>query len=232
MQPVEPLAQALENIYNKLYLRFGPQHWWPVTTRSKNQNIRIFEIFLGAVLTQQTAWRQVEKAIQNLKKAGLINPKKLAKAKPGKVSNLIKSVAFYPTKAKRLIELAGRWDDIKRISTLPVLKAREGMLKLKGIGPETCDSILLYAFEKPVFVVDVYTRRFVKRYFGIRVNDGKKGYEKIRNFFEFGLSNLREKSKVFNEYHALIVELGKNYCKTVPKCRECPLSKNCMRMIR
>ena len=231
MRPSEPLANELEYIYNRLYSRFGPRHWWPVTTKSKSWDVRAFEIFLGAILTQQTAWMQVEKAIQKLKKAGLIDPKKLAKAKPGKISRLIRPVAFYPTKAERLIELAGKWNEIKKLSILPVPESRNAILKLHGIGPETCDSILLYAFGRPIFVVDAYTKRFVKRYFGMQVDEGRKGYEEIKLFFERGLENLPNKEKLFNEYHALIVELGKNNCKTKPKCKDCPLSKNCMGII-
>jgi len=230
MRPPLPLSNELESIYNRLYSHFGPQHWWPVTTKSKSEDVRAFEIFLGAILTQQTAWVQVEKAIQKLKNAGLINPKKLAKAKPGKVSKLIKPVAFYPTKARRLIELASRWGEIKKLSSLPVPESRKAILKLHGIGPETCDSILLYAFHRPTFVVDAYTRRFVKRYFGMQVDEGGKGYEETKSFFENVLWNLPNKDKLFNEYHALIVELGKNYCRTKPKCRECVLEKGCNKL--
>lgn len=232
MRPSKPLANELEGIYNKLYSHFGPRHWWPVTTKSKSQDIRAFEIFLGAILTQQTAWTQVEKAMQKLKKAGLINPKKLARAKPGKVSKLIKPVAFYPTKAERLTELTGKWNEIKKLSSLPVPESRNAILKLHGIGPETCDSILLYAFQRPTFVVDAYTNRFVKRYFGMQVDEGRKGYEETKSFFEMGLWDLSNREKIFNEYHALIVELGKNYCKTKPKCRECVLNQSCMKMIQ
>jgi len=218
-------SKDLDLIYKRLHNNFGPRHWWPVMTRNGH---RTFEIFLGAILTQQTSWTQVEKAIENLGRKNLIDSKKLASASVKQISSLIKPVAFYPTKAKRLKELAKQWDKIRKIVALPILEARKEMLKLHGIGPETCDSILLYAFQKPTFVIDAYTKRLLQRYYGMKIEEGRKGYEHMKEFFE---SQLPRKEKLFNEYHALIVELGKNYCKTRPKCNECVLNSKCKKIM-
>lgn len=217
---MKPRSKELKRLYSCLLKRFGHQNWWPA--HSRGAEAREFEIFVGAILTQQTAWTQVEKAITKLREAKLINPKRLAEAEARKISKLIRPVSFYPTKARRLKELAGRWSEVKGIAELPIDDARREMLKLKGIGPETCDSILLYAFHRPTFVVDAYTRRLVERCFGIHAPNGRKGYEKIKGIFE---SSLPRDHRLFNEYHALIVELGKNQCRTKPKCIECPLKK-------
>jgi endonuclease-3 related protein len=218
-------SKDLDIIYRVLHKYFGPRHWWPVITKGK---YREFEIFLGAILTQQTSWTQVEKAIEKLERKNLIDPNKLASASVKQISSLIKPVAFYPTKAKRLKELAKQWSKIKRITELPILEARKEMLKLHGIGPETCDSILLYAFHRPTFVIDTYTKRLLQRYFGMKFEDGRKGYEQKKEFFE---SQLPRKEKLFNEYHALIVELGKNYCRTKPECSTCVLNSKCKKVM-
>ena len=149
-------SKELMQIYNSLHSRFGVRHWWPVTTSKGNKE---FEIFLGSILTQQTSWKQVEKAILRLEEKNLINPEKLSMASVKQISSLIKPVAFYPTKARRIKELAKKWTKIKEIALLPPPEARKEILKLHGIGPETCDSILLYAFQKPTFVIDAYTKR-------------------------------------------------------------------------
>ena len=218
-------SKELMRIYNSLHKHFGSRHWWPVTT---NSDYKGFEIFLGAILTQQTSWKQVEKAIQKLEERNLIDPKKISVLSTKKLSNLIKPVAFYPTKAKRIKELAKKWQEIKKISNLSIPQARKELLQLHGIGPETCDSILLYAFQKSTFVVDAYTKRFVKRYFGYHSQEGKNGYEEVKKFFE---SSLPQNEKLFGEYHALIVELGKNYCLTRPMCQDCVLRNKCKKMI-
>ena len=221
-------SKELIQIYKTLHNKFGFRHWWPVTTNKGNKE---FEIFLGAILTQQTSWTQVEKAIEKLEKKNLIDPEKIALIPTKQLANLIRPVAFYPTKAKRLNELAKEWDKIQKISGLPISESRKELLKLKGIGPETCDSILLYAFSRPTFVIDAYTKRLLQRYFGMKIKDGKKGYEQMKEFFEENLLRNPKRERLFNEYHALIVELGKNYCKTKPKCKECILNSKCRKRI-
>ncbi|MBI5159586.1 endonuclease III domain-containing protein [Candidatus Micrarchaeota archaeon] len=196
----------LKKLYSSLYTRFGEQHWWPAETK--------FEVIAGAILTQQTSWKNVEKAIENLKKKNLLSAKALATASPSTLHPLIRCTGFYKQKTKRLIDVAKFFQ--KNNST----PTREQLLELNGVGFETADSILLYAFNQPVFVVDVYTKRLVER-FPLPVRE-ENDYETIRFFFQ---SNLSPDVKLFKEFHALIVELGKNFCKAKPSCAGCPLER-------
>jgi endonuclease-3 related protein len=211
----------LLKIYKQLLKFFGPQNWWP-TTGSENPK---FEIIIGAILTQQTSWKNVEKAIKNLKNHKLLEPKKLYDLQLSKLEKIIRPSGFFKVKAKRLRSFLKffieKFDaDLEKMFKKNLNELREELLSVHGIGHETCDSILLYVGEKPVFVVDAYTLRLCERYPIIN----SRNYEEVRNFFE---KNLPKDVNLFKEFHALIVELGKNYCKTKPKCVECPLKRGC-----
>lgn len=201
-------------IYELLFDRFGKQHWWPGDSR--------FEIILGAILTQNTNWTNVEKAIANIKAADALCPEKLYRMDTGTLAGLIKPAGYFNLKAGRLKNFLqwlfenydGQVDSLEHLSAWDI---REQLLGIKGIGPETADSIALYAYNKPVFVVDTYTCRVMVRHGLI---EAEAGYEQMREFMEASLPNEIE---LFNEYHALLVQVGKNYCKPKPKCDGCPL---------
>lgn len=205
------------NIYQRLFKTFGQQHWWPGESP--------FEIMVGAILTQNTNWQNVEKAIDNIKKAGLLNPKDLLKNRK-KIPKLVRPSGFYKLKSKRLINFlkffVGEYDgEFKKMAQEPTGILRTKLLRIEGIGPETADSILLYALKKPVFVVDAYTRRILLRH---KIIKEENTYEEIQKIFE---KNLPVDVQFYNEYHALIVRLGKNYCKkNEPLCDTCPISDN------
>jgi len=210
--------KKLKSIYNNLYAHFGPQYWWP----AKNA----FEVAIGAILTQNTSWSNVERAIKNLKAKNLLSAYKIKQATPGKLQAAIKSSGFYKQKSKKLKVFAGFLCKEYGCSMSKMMKedtrlARQKLLRLKGIGPETADSILLYALKKPVFVIDAYTKRIFSRH---KLITPHADYREIQKFF---VSNLTRSAKVFNEYHALIVAVGKNYCKkTRPNCDLCPFPGN------
>ncbi|MFH0764125.1 MAG: endonuclease III domain-containing protein [Candidatus Omnitrophota bacterium] len=199
-----------------MYKFYGPQRWWPADTR--------FEVIAGAILTQNTAWSNVEKAIISLKKAGaLSSPSGMKRVGAKRLPRLIKPAGFYNLKARRLANflsfLSSRYgSNLGKLSRLNTEGLREELLGVNGIGPETCDSILLYAFQRPVFVVDAYTKRVFSR---LGLISGDAGYDDIQRFF---MKNLPRKHRLFNEYHALVVRLAKDYCKTKPKCGSCPLN--------
>lgn len=206
--------QALQDIYERLYRRFGPQHWWPGQTQ--------FEIIVGAILTQNTNWGNVEKAIANLRKNGLLSPEKLHQLDIAALAELIRPAGYYNVKAARLKHFLDRLfekfnGNLDRLGQLAADQLREELLSIKGIGPETADSITLYAFGKPVFVVDAYTGRILGRH---RLLEPGADYEQVRMLFE---SSLPRKVQLYNEYHALLVKLGKEYCKTKAQCSGCPL---------
>ena len=208
-------GNKLIRIYKKLYKYFGPQNWWPAENS--------FEVIIGAILTQNTKWANVEKAIANLKKEKYLIPQKLYNIKKSTLARLIRPSGYYNIKAKRLKSFIdflfeNYSGDIKKMFKKPVGQLRQELLEIKGIGPETADSILLYAGDKPVFVVDAYTKRIFSRH-GIIGEDS--GYQKIQDLFMAGLP---KDTKLFNEYHALIVKLGKDFClKTAPRCSDCPV---------
>lgn len=208
------LARRLTKIYNILLKSHGSQHWWPADTP--------FEIMTGAVLTQNTNWLNVSKAINNLKAAGLLDPEKLLKNKR-KATRLVKPSGFYRLKGQRLLAFCEYYvtrykANIKQMKKRNLKSLRKELLSIKGIGMETADSILLYALDRPIFVVDAYTRRIFSRhgYF-----DYDEPYDNIRLLFEH---NLPRRSKIYNEFHALLVKLGKTRCKkNEPLCNTCPL---------
>ena len=205
----------LKRIYRELYSTFGPQKWWPGETA--------FEVIVGAILTQNTNWKNVEKAIVNLKSARVLSPQALHKIPAAKLAALIKPVGYFNIKAKRLKnflsflykEYGGKLARMER-EDLPVLRRK--LLGVNGIGPETADSILLYAFDKPSFVVDAYTKRIFSRH---KIISRDIDYSALQELFA---KNLKTDVKMFNEYHALIVRLGKDFCQAKAKCEQCPLN--------
>ena len=204
----------LMEIYQLMFDRFGEQHWWPGDSR--------FEIIVGAILTQNTNWANVEKAITNLKNADALCPEKLYKMETDTLAGLIKPAGYFNLKAGRLRNfltwLFENYDgQVDAVENLSVWDLREQLLSIKGIGPETADSISLYAYGKGVFVVDTYASRVMVRHGMI---EPEAGYEQIREFMEAALNS---DVKLFKEFHALLVQVGKNYCKPKAKCIGCPL---------
>ena len=208
--------EALTKIYRLLYDAFGPQHWWPGETP--------FEIMTGAILTQNTSWTNVEKAIGNLKSAGYLTPKALHHIDISQLAEVIRPAGYYNIKAKRLKNFVDWLFDnyngqLSSLDNIQTYRLREELLEINGIGRETADSILLYAFGRPVFVVDAYTARITTRH---ELIDPDADYEQLRELFE---SNLPEDVQLFNEYHALLVKAGKEFCKTKARCPGCPLEE-------
>ncbi len=206
--------QTRLDIYNRLYERYGPQHWWPGETQ--------FEIVVGAILTQNTNWKNVEKAIGNLKDAGCLTPEKLYALPIVELAELIRPAGYFNIKAQRLKHfldwLFEQHDGmLESLEPLALSTLREQLLSIKGLGPETADSICLYGFEKPIFVVDTYTARVFGRHGMI---EAPSGYEQIQEMFH---GELEHDVALFNEFHALIVRVGKEYCKPKPACDGCPL---------
>lgn len=205
-------------IYEKLRSRFGPRRWWPAETP--------FEVMVGAVLTQNTSWTNVEKAIFNLKERRLLDPESLNRIPRRKLAGLIKPSGYYNVKAKRLKSLVSFLmrnfkGDIALMRRQDRGTLRKELLLVHGIGPETCDSIMLYALNKPFFVIDAYTKRIFSRC-GI-VKEGVT-YDELQRLF---METLPRSVKLYNEYHALIVQLGKEICRKMPKCNLCPVNNLC-----
>ena len=201
-------------IYHKLYHAFGPQHWWPGDSP--------FEIAVGAILTQNTNWANVEKAIASLKNKRALSAKGIHEMKTEKLALFIRPAGYFNVKARRLKafihflinEYHGSMGRMKneKLDTL-----RTKLLNVHGIGPETADSILLYALDNPVFVIDAYTKRALSRH---SVINHDENYERIQDLFH---ETLKRDTELFNEYHALFVRLGKTYCRKKPLCDGCPL---------
>ena len=223
-------------IYKKLYDFFGPRGWWPVSglyhpLRYKpGDEKEIFEICVGALLAQNTTWKNAERAVKNLMDEGLNSPSKLVKISEKRLAVLIRPSGYFNQKAKKLKAFAeflilNAKDGIKRFFKGGVSELREKLLSVKGIGPETADSMLLYAGNKDVFVVDAYTVRFAARFGWLNTSV----YGDVQSFFEGSLSR---PFKVYNEYHALIVELAKQFCsKRSPVCNKCPVSQYCKKRV-
>ncbi|MDD5059746.1 MAG: hypothetical protein PHY35_01335 [Candidatus Omnitrophica bacterium] len=209
------MKRKLNGFFQRLYSFFGKQYWWPADSP--------FEVMVGAILTQNTSWANVEKAVLSLKNKKLLEPDKILKMAPKKLALLIKSAGYYNIKAKRLKNFLKFYFDnynfsIKKISQVNLKNLRKQLLTVNGIGRETADSILLYALNKPIFVVDSYTKRILLRH-GLVKEDAD--YPGVQEIF---MRNLKKDAGIFNEYHALLVKLGKDYChKKNPKCQECPL---------
>ncbi len=212
-----PDNETLLEIYRLLLARFGSQDWWPAENP--------FEIIMGAILTQQSRWSSVEKSIRNLKEEGLLEPEALSRSPLERVESLVQPSGFYRQKAARVRNLSRylvekHKGDLCKFLGRNTAEVRNELLLLDGIGPETADSILLYAGAKPVFVVNAYTTRFCER-FGLTK---EKRYEAVKAFFE---TRLPLDLNLYKELHALIVQLSKQYCGITPFCEECPLFSKC-----
>jgi endonuclease III related protein len=204
----------LLRIFEGLLGHYGPRHWWPGETP--------LEVAIGAILTQNTAWRNVEKAITNLKAKGLIDAPGLYALADDDLAELLRPAGFFNLKTRRLKnfiallceEHGGR---IEGLGLLDTAELRQRLLAVNGIGPETADSIILYALDKPTFVIDAYTRRFLVNH---GLSQGVPSYEEAQGYFT---ANLPEDRMLFNEFHALIVRLCQDRCRRKPACGGCPI---------
>jgi endonuclease-3 related protein len=208
---------TVKQLYNKLISHYWPRSWWPADTP--------FEVIVGAILTQNTSWSNVEKAITNMKNADLLEPMAIQKVHIRTLEKAVYPSGFFKQKARRLKDfnkyLIDNYNgDLDKMFAKPVDELRIELLEQKGIGPETADSILLYAGNRPIFVIDAYTRRLISR-LGLTES---LSYDELQEFF---LENLPEDVQLYNEYHALIVEFAKNICKPKPQCDKCIISDYC-----
>ena len=238
-------SNSIRRYYRALLTRWGPQNWWPAQSR--------FEVIVGAYLTQNTAWTNVEKAISALRRARVLSVKGIRDIPVDRLEQLVHSSGYYRQKAQRLKNFIAFLDSqyggsLERMFAQPTQKLRSELLALNGVGPETADSILLYAGGHPVFVVDAYTRRILERH---EVIESRTGYEGVRHVIEQAISSAQADdlkvlragaeprhpvsrmsaiertslAKHYNELHALIVRTGNEYCRSTPKCEGCPLKK-------
>ena len=208
------MTEKLPLMYKKLYACFGPQHWWPGETP--------FEVAVGAILTQNTNWANVEKAIANLKSDKVLNPRALHDMSHERLASLIRPAGYFNIKAKRLKNFIGLLineyhGSMSWLKKEDLESVRKKLMIVNGIGPETADSIILYALEKPVFVIDAYTKRVLSRH---NILEHDASYDTFQNLFHL---KLRKDISLFNEYHALFVRLAKENCRTRPLCAGCPL---------
>lgn len=211
------------SVYRTLFKHYGPQHWWPGDSP--------FEVMVGAVLTQNTAWTNVEKAIANLKQARALTPTKLTRLPATELAQLIRPAGYFNVKAKRLQNFClwlQQQGGAKALARRDDEQLRHGLLSVNGVGHETADDMLLYAFERPVFVIDAYTRRLFAR---LGLVAGDEGYETLRRLFESKLGRIikqrEDQVEIYNEYHALIVIHAKDVCRKRPRCDQCCLRRQC-----
>ena len=211
------LQKRLLKIFHDLLSAFGKRHWWPGETK--------LEVIIGAVLTQNTSWKNVEKAINNLKCHKALDVSMLHEMDTATLARIIRPSGFYNIKSKRLKNIVNVLyenynGNISKLNNINTLKMREILLKIDGIGKETADSIILYALDKPIFVIDAYTKRFLLNH---KLYEGRNDYDDLQKFF---MRNLPQDVYLFNEFHALIVCLCQNYCKKSPLCEGCPLEQD------
>lgn len=204
----------LQTAYDLLFEHYGPRCWWPGDSP--------FEVIVGAILTQNTNWGNVEKAITNLKKHSLLDAKKLYNLDSSMLAELIRPAGYFNVKTKRLKNFLHEFikdfnADIGKLQSEDLKKTREWLLDINGIGQETADSILLYALKKPIFVIDAYTKRILERH---NMVPEEVSYNELQELF---MDNLDHDIQMFNEYHALIVQTCKDFCKKKPLCDSCPL---------
>lgn len=214
----QEVSQKLHIIYHRLMARYGPQHWWPAEEP--------LEVIIGAILTQSAAWGNVEKAISSLKAAGALSLKVLRQLSLPEVAAIIRPCGYYQAKALKLKSLAdwlGEYyrDDLGKLFAQEIDSLRQQLLSIYGIGQETADSIILYAANQPIFVIDAYTRRIISR---LGLAPDRNSYSTYQSFF---MDNLPADVRRFNEYHALLVQLAKDVCRKHPVCLNCCLTKFC-----
>lgn len=212
------MRDILLDIYTRLDGHFGPRGWWPAETP--------FEVCVGAILTQNVAWRNVVKAISTLRQEGLLDVEAIYRAPAERIAGLIRPTRYYNQKAGKLknfcsLVVEGYQADLNRLLALPAGQLRKQLLEVRGIGKETADSIVLYAAGKPVFVVDSYTSRLFSR---LGIIPAHWGYDQVQEFFTL---NLPPDVDLFNQYHALIDGTGHHYCSATPRCGQCPLTGIC-----
>ncbi len=210
----------IKSLYNKLLKFFGPQGWWPVKGKSNTK----LEICLGAILTQNTSWKNVEKALDNLRKNGLLNLEKLVGISEIRLRAIIRPAGFFKQKAKYVkifVKYVNKHQGLDKLFKKPLGALRKELLKIPGIGNETADSILLYAAGKPIFVVDAYTKRIFSR---LEIIKDKASYENIQRLVH---QSIKPNVKIYQEFHALLVALGKSFCKRKSLCSECPVRNKC-----
>ncbi len=212
----------LLEVYKILLETYGEQNWWPVDEdyHRKHGTDPREEIVIGAILTQNTSWKNVEKALENLKREGLLSFKGILETPLEKLQELIRPSGYYRQKARRLKIVAKELSPVSKVESV----SREDLLRIEGIGRETADAILLYAGSRPYFVIDAYTKRIVKRVFGI-----EGSYEELRSWFE---DNLPKDIKIYKEFHALLDEHAKRFCRKEPMCEGCPLIRVCTLPLR
>ena len=212
------MREKLLKLYDSLYAAYGPQNWWPADTS--------FEMIIGAILVQSTAWKNVAQAINNLKSAELLTPERLSECPQDMLEALIRPSGYYRAKAKKIQAFLDHlrhhyMNCLDSLLARDLSTLREEMLSIYGIGEETADSILLYAAGKPIFVVDAYTYRLLTR---LGWTEGRYHYGKLQKIF---MDTLPMDTDLFNEYHALIVRHGKRTCSKTPKCSVCVLFQQC-----
>lgn len=210
------VRRSLREIYRLLERAFGPQHWWPAQTAT--------EVAVGAILAQNTAWSNVELALENLRKANALTWAALYDLPERKLAALIRPAGTFRVKTRRLKALVdcvceNHGGSLHSLLGGDLEATRRALLSIHGIGPETADAILLYAGNRPTFVVDAYTKRILRRHHAVRHSDD---YEAIRKLFH---DSLGLDARLFNEYHALLVALGKSHCRRRARCEQCPLAK-------
>ncbi|MGC8662735.1 MAG: endonuclease III domain-containing protein [Candidatus Micrarchaeia archaeon] len=207
----------LKRLYLRLRANFGFLDWWPGDSKE--------EIVVGAILTQNTAWRNVELAIKNLKEKNMLSLEKLSLSDNKNIETAIRPAGFYKQKTKRIKNLAcyilKRYSGLEKFFEKDITELREELLSLNGIGKETADSIILYAADKPTFVIDAYTKRIMYRVYGIEEDIQ---YDELKRYFE---NKIKKDLTVYKDFHAQLVELGKRFCKKTPKCGECPIRDKC-----
>jgi len=206
----------LRRLFDRMFASYGPQHWWPAESP--------FEVAVGAVLTQNTAWSSVERAIANLKRAKALDPERIINLHRAQLAELLRPSGYFNLKADRLASLCEfilRQGGMAALAQSPTDQLRLDLLRVRGIGPETADDIMLYAFGRPVFVVDAYTRRLMER---MGFLEGGEGYEELRHALERALG---PDAPLFNEYHALIVRHAKEACRQRAACEGCALEDLC-----
>ena len=210
------MQARIRRLYTNLSKCYGAQQWWPAKSP--------FEVMVGAILTQNTAWSNVEKAITALRKQSVLSPAKILALKHDELATLIRPSGYFNQKAKRL-QIYCDWflsqGGLRGVSKIETMRLRPALLGLHGIGPETADDILLYALDRPVFVIDAYTRRLFSR---CNMITGDESYEELRLLVERSLNN---KTQDMNEFHALIVLHAKKHCQKNPLCNGCPLIRSC-----